>query len=224
MLSLDAVWGRERDSAPTKEKFNLALLGSSTYLFAPMSSLVPIRKTGDLRKGRVSVPGARYFITCACVRPTDQLISGECPEAIDSAIQLLNEHHDMTLLAATIMPDHVHLLFQLGQRLSVSRVIGKWKAITKTALARSGLSWQQNFYEHRLHTDDTLEPFARYVFLNPYRARLIPSTATWPHWRKGGGVSFDFEAMLIDGQYPPEAWISEDLKTMGLETEWVGGD
>jgi REP element-mobilizing transposase RayT len=189
-----------------------------------MSSLVPIRKTGDLRKGRVSIPGARYFITCTCVRPADRLTSGTCPDAIFAAVQLLNDHNDISQLAATIMPDHVHPLLQLGQRLSVSRVISKLKAHTKPALERTRMTWQQNFFEHRLRAEDELESFARYMFLNPYRAGLITTKESWPFWRKRSGVSFDFESMLIAGRYPPETWITEDCDTMGLDAEWVGGD
>lgn len=61
------------------------------------------------------------------------------------------------------MPDHIHLLFSLGSRLSLSQVIQKFKSKTKQALNSHDLKWQANFFEHRLRPDVEMEQFALYI-------------------------------------------------------------
>jgi hypothetical protein len=48
------------------------------------------------------------------------------------------------------------------------------------ALRRSGLKWQDGFYEHRLREAEDVLPVFLYIYLNPYRAGLIPTDQTWP--------------------------------------------
>ena len=60
---------------------------------------------------------------------------------------------DATCMASTIMPDHLHFLAILSDRLSISRVVGKFKALTQPAMRAEGLCWQANFFEHRLRPE-----------------------------------------------------------------------
>src|SRR4051812_47451739 len=103
------------------------------------------RKTQDLLRGRLSRPGAQYFLTWV----TDQrrpvfadlltrAVAREHMAAIDQSA-------DGSILAATVMPDHLHLLLELGSRLSLSEVVAKTKAgITR---ACRGVKWQLNFFD-----------------------------------------------------------------------------
>jgi REP element-mobilizing transposase RayT len=54
--------------------------------------------------------------------------------AVTEVIDAQVESADFRLLCATIMPDHVHLLIALGDRLSLSQTIGKFKALTSRIL------------------------------------------------------------------------------------------
>ncbi len=128
------------------------------------------------------------------------------------------------LLCSTIMPDHVHLLLQLGERLTVGQVVGKVKALSRAALSEHRASWQRDFFEHRLRPEDPTESYARYVFLNPYRGGLLDRRRVWPMWGVGRGVEFDFFAMLEDGRYPPTEWLDEDISVSGLSVDCVGAD
>jgi putative transposase len=143
--------------------------------------LSPKRNTGPnaLRRGRVSVPHAAYFVTI-CVEP-------RLPVLIpDIAPSLLGETHRMaasavwTLRCLTVMPDHLHLLFALGERLTLSQSIARLKTRTKSLLGDCGTDWQDNFYAHRLRPDDSVEATLRYIWLNPYQAGLISAGKNWP--------------------------------------------
>jgi hypothetical protein len=81
------------------------------------------------------------------------------------------------------------------------------------------VTWQANYFEHRLRPDDANSPYARYMFLNPYRAGLIPADHPWPWWRAWD--DFDFMAALSDGG-PPVEWLSQSLKDLGIIPETVG--
>jgi len=113
------------------------------------------------------------------------------------------------LTAASVMPDHIHVLGALGPRLALNRIIAKLKANTHTVLNSRGLEWQENFHEHQLLPDDGLEPFARYIFLNPYRAGLIGLSKKWPHWWRWGDTRFEFEDMVAQTGTVPGAWLGE---------------
>lgn len=67
-----------------------------------------------------------------------------------------------------------------------------------------GLRWQANYYDHVLRSSEALEPVARYMWLNPYRAGLVRDTDVWPGWWCRGEV----EAWLGDGvmDVPPPSW------------------
>ena len=169
----------------------------------------PIRHTADLLIGRQSIPGARYFVTLCESKRHPALLNPAVVLEIKRSLDRIHASEDVTLIAATVMPDHVHLLGTLGRRLSLSRAVGKFKADTHRTLRPRGLEWQENFYEHRLRPEDTSEAFARYVLLNPYRAKLLPLGSVWPNWWRWGDVRFEFEAMVAQTGKIPEVWLGE---------------
>ena len=184
---------------------------------------LPVRRTADLRKGRASVPEARYFVTCCLVRPTRALVGAVRAGAVANAIRRLEFDGDCSLNAATIMPDHVHLLFGLGNRLSLSRMVAKLKGLSEKAIRSGRGEWQENFFEHRLRADEPADPYAKYIFMNPYCGDLIGRRETWPYWL-AGSASLAFTAMLEEGNYPPPEWKEETPEAMGLSEICVGVD
>lgn len=113
---------------------------------------------------------------------------------------------DGTVLAATVMPDHVHVLFELGQQLTAGQCIARWKSAVRREINFTE-KWQRDFWEHRLRPDESAEDYALYIFLNPYRARLILATETWSSsWMPNPGL-FRFAGALTPHGNPPSAWI-----------------
>jgi putative transposase len=135
-----------------------------------------------LRRGRFSQPGATYFLTLC----TENRVPGLTDPAI--AERLLTETHTMTadatwtLRAATIMPDHVHLLVTLGDRLPIDKSVNRLKAKTSALLKTHSpvLVWQRGFFDHKLRADEPLAAILHYIYLNPYRAQLCARTTQWP--------------------------------------------
>jgi REP element-mobilizing transposase RayT len=177
--------------------------------------------TDLLRRGRASAPNARYFITLCTHKRHSGLHASELRQALIDALRKQHVNNDINLHYGTIMPDHLHLLFTLGHRLTLSQVLGKYKSWTSNDLWKHCLQWQDNFYDHRLRQDKALEAFARYIFLNPYRKKLLQPTEVWPGWICNKHYRPEFYEHLIDGKFPPVQWLTGP--TGDLE-ELIGSD
>ena len=173
----------------------------------------PLRKTERLRIGRVSVAGSRYFVT-ACVQRRERVLTANAHlKRVFSVFAELAAAGDWRLLAAGVMPDHFHVLFTLGDRLPLDRVIAKLKARGRAADAV--WRWQANVFEHRLRADEDAEDYAFYVFMNPYQAGLIDVSVPWPGWLGGEEWRWRFEDGLSATGTPPAAWLDRATEIAG---------
>ena len=100
-------------------------------------------------------------------------------EFIRQVLTEMEQDNAILLRAGVVMPDHVHLLFRLGECLTFSQVIGRFKAKTMRPVLECGLMWQQNVFEHRLRPDVEVLPILHYMFMNPYRKGLIGANERW---------------------------------------------
>lgn len=178
---------------------------------------MPLRNTSALHRFRQSTPGARYFITCCTDGRQIGLTNPAQISTIHRVIAGLDECGDVETLAAPLMPDHFHWLFALGSRLTVGRVMARFKAQTRAALAEQNLKWQRDFFEHRIRPDERVEAYGVYVFLNPYRAALVRPNENWSGWYCREFKVFEFTALLEEGGTPPPEWIGLPVPT-GLVT------
>jgi len=78
------------------------------------------------------------------------------------------------------MPDHLHWLFHLGKKRSLSRVVGVVKAFSARTIGQP--VWQAGFHDHVVRRDQDLRRLARYVVGNPLRAGLVEAIGDYPHW------------------------------------------
>ena len=167
---------------------------------------LPARRTARLRFGRVSTPGARYFLT-VCTR--DRAMAFADPAHAATLVATLRSMHtagDYDLLAATVMSDHAHLLFTLGTRITLGRVMAKLKSLASDH-GRAPWRWQDDGFEHRLRATEVAEDYAFYIFMNPYCAGLITTTTTWPWWVCPASDAFRFLAHLNPDGTPPSEWL-----------------
>jgi len=173
--------------------------------------VLPQRKTQNLRKGRRSLLGTRYFITICTKDRRASLADPVASAAILKAWRLQHTDDDYEFHCGTVMPDHIHFLFTLGDRLSLGKSIIKFKAKTKEALCAVGLSWQRDFYDHWLRADDSMEGFAKYIYLNPYRKSLLALDEAWPHWHVSRDYRPEFLSHLTTVGTPPNEWLGESI-------------
>jgi len=157
---------------------------------------LPPKGLGQLRKGRQSQTGRNYFITKSALQrlaedePAEQgILMGEgIPELIGESLQWLHNKEYIYLLAYVVMPDHIHILFNLGQEKSLSRVMQQFGNFTGRRIAaklgRAGSVWQESYYDRALRDELELEQAYGYIVQNPVKAGYVHEPEEWP-WLYG---------------------------------------
>jgi REP element-mobilizing transposase RayT len=171
-----------------------------------------------LHAGRISAAGAIYFVTLVTQSRMAWLSAPTAAEAMVDVTRRWHDEIDGSVLATSVMPDHVHVLFSLGLRLDVGRCVSRWKSLARRATGYQG-AWQRDFWEHRLRADEDLEGYGLYVFLNPYRAGLVGKNEVWPWTWIPEWERFRFSVILDSHGAPPEEWIDwPDERFIDLKT------
>lgn len=171
-------------------------------------TLDPDKGYRALRHGRHSQGGIEYFVTFC----TDQRHRGLASEAVApgiiTEIQQMAAEDVWNMRCAVIMPDHVHLLFQLGEKLTLGRTIARLKSKSITGLKAVGLRWQSGYFEHRLRSEEDPLPLFLYIYLNPYKEGLLLPKAPWP-WYLCRQEDMDWFAGYLDQGLPEPAWLAD---------------
>jgi putative transposase len=169
--------------------------------------LPPKRNTdaNALRRGRVSIPNANYFITFN-VEGRQPVLIPEAANEILATARRLEREGVWRSRCLTVMPDHAHLFFTLGDRLTLSQSIARLKCDVQAAAGLQTIEWQSNFYDHRLRRGDSAEATIRYIWMNPYRAGLIAVDELWPYFYCCP-EDWDWFHGLTDKGLPDPAWL-----------------
>jgi REP element-mobilizing transposase RayT len=136
-----------------------------------------------LRLGRWSESGADYFLTICTHERTKGLTGPLIVSAIWRESDRLADESVWLMRTAVVMPDHLHLLVTLQGKADLSSAVRQFKGRLTPVLRQYGLRWQQAYFDHRLRVNEDRLPVFLYIFLNPYRAGLIPSSKSWPGYR-----------------------------------------
>ncbi len=171
-----------------------------------MMQPLPVRQTDRMHTGRISIIGERYFVTLVMERRQPWLAGSEAKSMLLEVLRRWPEEGQGEVLAATVMPDHVHVLFQLGIKLTLGQTIARWKGEARKSVGYTG-AFQRDFWEHRLRESEAVEDYALSVFLNPYRAGLLRAEGIWPGWWASRPSMFQFTAILSGNGAPPNEWI-----------------
>jgi len=156
--------------------------------------------------GRLSASGAVYFVTFVTRDRAPWLCDASARAGMLLALRAWHEEGDGRVLAATVMPDHAHVVFEAGAELPVGRCVSRWKAQARRATGYVG-EWQRDFWEHRMRDHESLEDYGLYLFLNPYRAGVCGPDRAWPGWWCAMPERFRFPAILGADGVPPREWL-----------------
>lgn len=147
----------------------------------------PIKGYRQLRKGRKSIPGAYYFITVATHDRTHVLTATGVSDIIFECFNWLETEGRLKWSCIMIMPDHIHAVLQLGNKQSLSNLVYSLKRFTANQinvhLSRTGPLWQENYYDHAIRRDESLNEIIQYCYENPVRKGLVKQPKDYPHWR-----------------------------------------
>jgi len=151
------------------------------------------------------MPHADYFVT-VCLQPRRSILISNVATTVMIEAQALSADGSWILRCLTVMPDHVHLFFTLGDRLTLSQAIARFKTKTQNLVRLRGADWQDNFYDHRIREVDAVESVVRYIYLNSYQAGLIHQNENWSYFYCSDEDWKWFQGRTDSGQPFPE-WL-----------------
>ncbi len=133
-----------------------------------------------LRSGRHSQSGQIYMLTTVTqnrLAVFDDFLNAR------TLIGVLRDHERLDhakTLAFVVMPDHLHWLMELGNKVPLSVCMRNVKTLSALRIGRP--IWQSGFHDHAIRQEEDLPSVARYVVSNPVRAGLVARTGQYPHW------------------------------------------
>lgn len=155
----------------------------------------PLRsiKQDNLRLHRQTIPGATYAI----VKNAGDLYRPIIPDPyqrlwhavecriISDTIIWLAEHQRWHPITYVIMPDHIHILFELGLTHTLGSVMASFSKYTTREINRlngwRGAFWQPCYYDRRIRTLQEYVNQVRYVRRNPVRKGYVKQFEDWPY-------------------------------------------
>lgn len=88
------------------------------------------------------------------------------------------------LLAWVVMPNHVHVLIEILEGHSLSRVLQSWKVRTARECNRmfdtTGRFWEPEYYDRYIRNERHLQNAILYIHSNPVVAGLVSRPELWP--------------------------------------------
>jgi REP element-mobilizing transposase RayT len=126
----------------------------------------------------VDTSRAVFFITCCAKDRSNQPFSRlkTAQGLLDSVVYRV-ENREWWAHAATVMPDHVHLVLSFSEEALIAKSIRNWK---HWMAHEFGFHWQRDFFEHRLRDHESFVQKLDYVLQNPVRAGLVADWNDWP--------------------------------------------
>jgi putative transposase len=123
---------------------------------------------------------AEYFIT-VCTQPKgrNQLCLPGIGQTVLDSIRYRNDRQVWFCHLAVLMPDHLHLMLNFPpEAASFASIMGTWK---HWLAHQHDLSWQQNFFDHRIRGEENYGEKMEYIRQNPVRAGLVERAEDWPY-------------------------------------------
>jgi len=120
-----------------------------------------------------------YFVTICVAKRKSVLAQENVFIAFKNAVERLS---GWTVLAAILMPDHVHLIVAPSEDREAK--LGNCVAAIKRWMRRelsASWQWQRGSFDRLLRSDESLHDKWLYVEQNPVRAGLVERPEDWPY-------------------------------------------
>jgi REP element-mobilizing transposase RayT len=143
-------------------------------------------------KGQMQTREARTRIWVAMHKRTEKILDaglGSCVLADPGNARIVAESlrffdgERYVLHTWCVMPNHVHVVFRLLARFTLSRVMHSWKSYTATkinrAVGRTGRLWQGEYFDRLIRNDKEFDRAVKYVVDNPCKAGLEEWEWVW---------------------------------------------
>ena len=141
----------------------------------------------NLRKGRVSLKGHIYLVTAVTHQRQPVFADLNAGRIVVREMMRSVIFGDTDTLAFVVMPDHLHWMFSIAGKRTLSSVVGAVKRhsarqINEIVSINGNSIWQRGFHDHALRRDEDIVHAARYIVANPLRAGLVSKIGDYPLW------------------------------------------
>ena len=94
-----------------------------------------------------------------------------------------NEGKKYNLIRWCIMPNHVHVLMEVFDNVTISSIMYQWKSYTahqaNAVLKRDGIFWMQEYHDRFVRDIDDFCNVVNYIDNNPVKAGLAQAPSDW---------------------------------------------
>jgi len=134
--------------------------------------------------------GGTYFITvCSTLRGLNQLCRDTVFDLLMQSVRYYRDVGHWRPHLVLFMPDHMHAITSFAENPGLIKTISDWKHYTAR---KCKISWQRDYFEHRLRHDESLVEKLSYIRMNPVRAGLVGTPEEWPYvWPQAGMTASD---------------------------------
>jgi len=177
---------------------------------------------------RVKIAGGTYFFTLVTNQRNNIFLLDKTVDLFLEALNHVKNLHPFNLVAYCILPDHIHLLWDLPDgddnfSLRISEIkkrfskhfiaeYGNQNSISTTQRKRGETGiWQRRFWEHYIRDEEDLNRHIDYIHYNPVKHGLVNRAYDWH--------SSSFSEYIMKGYYGDDWGVVEnsekDFHTFG---------
>ena len=188
-------WHRRFHSVPHRENKALQSITFRLYDSLPKEMIEEIKLKLDINEDDDSCDSIQYQRLRQKIAEYEDAGYGQCflrDERIAAIMQDTLKHFDgerYQLICWCIMPNHVHVLIEVNEGWSLSRIMHGWRSYTakeaNRILGRTGKIWMEEYYDRYIRDDYHLQKTINYILNNPANAGLDE----WP-WVGERGTGF----------------------------------
>lgn len=127
-------------------------------------------------------PGRAFSVTIGTSPRAPIFTDLELGLACVGQLRFLAADSSTRVWAYCLMPDHVHLLLQVGAT-PLGSFVQAWKSRCyrlRRARGNPEPFWQRSFFDHALRSEEDLRRAAGYILANPVRKGLVKDTRAYP--------------------------------------------
>ena len=175
-------WHQRFHSVPHRENKALQSITFRLYDSLPKEVIEEIKLKLDIKKEDSSYNSSQYQRLCQKIAEYEDAGYGQCflrDERIAAVMQNTLKHFDgerYQLICWCIMPNHVHVLIEVNEGWSLSRIMHGWRSYTANEanriLGRTGKFWMEEYYDRYIRNDNHLQKTINYILNNPANAGL----------------------------------------------------
>ncbi|MFQ5737695.1 MAG: transposase [Acidobacteriota bacterium] len=111
------------------------------------------------------------------------------------------------LVAAVVMPNHVHVMIRVREAFALSKIVQSWKSYTGRWIAehfpeavvrteQGRRVWMRDYWDRYIRDEVHYAEAVAYISENPVRAGLVKRVDDWP-WRVVGQAELELGGMRL---------------------------